>query len=71
MRGFVKSAWDTIPRYLPFYVLMIIVVFAAIEGWSPETVISPFRLPSDGGGKAMPFGGETVADMLCDPEGGS
>lgn len=44
----------------------MVVGFAAYNGWQQETVISSFQLPPDNKEKAMPFGGETVADTLQD-----
>ena len=61
-----ESFWRSLPSYLPFYVLFVVVAYAAYNGWKYETVISSFQLPPVDKDKALPFSGETVADMLQD-----
>lgn len=55
--------WGTIPGYLPFYLLVVVVLYAVVNGWKRATVVSPFHLPS---GTHMPFGEHTVANVLRD-----
>ena len=60
---FLPWFWATIPTYLPFYLLAVVVIYAAIKGRKPVTVISPFHLPPD---SKLPFGEYTVANALGD-----
>lgn len=55
--------WNSIPSYLPFYLLVIVVFYAAVKGRKRVTVISPFHLPSS---SELPFGEHTVANALRD-----
>lgn len=70
LRSFVVSPlrwfWRSIPAYLPFYLLILAAGYAGIRGWHRQTAISAFRLPPDSSGSHMPFGGETVANLLED-----
>jgi tetratricopeptide (TPR) repeat protein len=60
---FSRYAWSSIPDYLPFYLLVIVCLYAAIKGYKQTTVIAPFDLPS---GNQLPFGERTVANTLRD-----
>jgi tetratricopeptide (TPR) repeat protein len=59
----IPRTWETLPSYLPFYILAVIVVYAGLRGTTEVTVISPFHVPSQ---TALPFAGETIADSLED-----
>ena len=61
-------AWfgRSIPSYLPFYLLLIVVAYAGWKGWPRATVISSFQMPPDNKERPMPFNGEAVAEMLQD-----
>jgi tetratricopeptide (TPR) repeat protein len=56
----VVHLWRTLPSYLPFYLLVVVVGYAAWQARTPVTTIGPFELPKGD----MPFSGETVADAL-------
>lgn len=60
---FVLLFWGSIPDYLPFYLIVIVVLYAGVKGRKPATVISPFHLPSE---ERLPFGEHTVANALQD-----
>jgi len=70
LKRFVRSPlqrfWHTIPSYLPFYLLIVLVGYAGYNGWEKETVISTFHMPPESRERPLPFGGETVASMLQD-----
>lgn len=55
--------WNSIPDYLPFYLLATVVIYATIRGARFTTVISPFHLPPGG---SSSFSGDTVANTLRD-----
>src|SRR5438132_13700728 len=40
-----SGAWHTLPSYLPFYLLVIVVGFAAWKARTSVTIIAPFQLP--------------------------
>jgi tetratricopeptide (TPR) repeat protein len=63
MKRFVQWFWASIPDYLPFYLLLIVALYAAYKGRKSVTVISPFHLPPD---CKLPFGEHTVANLLQD-----
>ena len=56
--------WKSIPKYLPFYVLVPVICYATYHGLQRATVISTFHLPPVNKEKPLPFSGETVADVL-------
>jgi Flp pilus assembly protein TadD len=58
--------WRSVPRYLPFYVLIAIVILALYHGRRQKTVISAFHLPPENKKMPIPFSGETVANTLQD-----
>src|ERR1700745_2571390 len=58
-----SGAWRSLPSYLAFYLLLLVTVFAAWQGWKPVMVISPFQLPDKA---SLPFSGDTVANALQD-----
>jgi hypothetical protein len=60
---FVLGAWGSIPSYLPFYLIVVVCLYAAIKGRKRATIIAPFHLPS---GNQLPFGEHTVANALRD-----
>ena len=55
--------WGSIPEYLPFYLLVVVCSYAVYEAWIPTHVISSFSMPST---NKLPFGGDTVANVLRD-----
>lgn len=61
--SFVGFVWGTIPSYLPFYLLVVVVLYAVVKGSKRATVVSPFHMPSS---MQIPFGGHTVANVLRD-----
>jgi hypothetical protein len=61
-REFASYLWRTLPSYLPFYLLAIVVGYAAWLGQTSVTIIAPFQMPKGD----LPFSGEIVADMLQD-----
>jgi len=58
--------WGTLPAYLPFYIILPVVFYAAWYGRQPSTVIMPFHLPPENKEKPLPFSGDAVADTLQD-----
>lgn len=58
--------WGTLPAYLPFYIILPVVFYAAWYGSQPATVIMPFHLPPENKEKPLPFSGDAVADTLQD-----
>ena len=63
LASFIRYVWASIPSYLPFYLIVIVCLYAAIKGLKRTTVIAPFRMPS---GNQLPFGEDTVANFLRD-----
>jgi tetratricopeptide (TPR) repeat protein len=63
LRRLLPQTWQTLPSYLPFYLLLIVVCYAGWKGTNSVTVVSPFHTP---GQAALPFSAETVADTLQD-----
>jgi tetratricopeptide (TPR) repeat protein len=63
LRRLWAGAWLTLPTYLPFYLFVIVVGYAAWEAQTHVTVIAPFQLPNKAD---LPFSGEIVADKLQD-----
>src|SRR6266550_2232461 len=61
-RTFSARFWRTLPSYLPFYLLVIVVGHAGWKAQTPVTVITPFQQPKGN----LPFSGEIVADALQD-----
>ena len=61
-RRFSYRIWDTLPSYLPFYLLVIVVGHASWKAQTPVTIITPFQQPKG----VLPFSGEIVADALQD-----
>jgi tetratricopeptide (TPR) repeat protein len=61
--GVIRYGWGSIPSYLPFYLVFIVCLYAAIKGLKRTTVIAPFHVPS---GNQLPFGEHTVANSLRD-----
>lgn len=59
----VSYVWGTVPSYLPFYLIVVVCVYAAYKGRKRVTVIAPFHLPA---GNNLPFGGYTVANAMHD-----
>lgn len=55
--------WETIPDYLPFYLLVVLVIYTLWSSRGHTTIIAPFNLPP---GDLMPFSGRTVANSLRD-----
>jgi TPR repeat protein len=64
--GVFQRWWNTLPSYLPFYIIVPIVLFAVWYGLQPATVIMPFHLPPEDKAHPLPFGGDAVADTLQD-----
>jgi len=68
LKRFVKSVtqlfWHGILSYKVF--LVALVVYAVWLGSEKKTVISAFHLPPETRERPLPFGGETVANMLRD-----
>jgi tetratricopeptide (TPR) repeat protein len=62
-RSLFPRTWQTLPTYLPFYLLLIVVSYSGWQGATAITVISPFHASTQTG---VPFSGETVADALED-----
>ena len=58
--------WSTIPSYLPFYIVVPVILYAAWYGFQPATVIMPFHLPPEDKNHPLPFSGDAVADTLQD-----
>ena len=59
-------AWHALPSLTSqhfFYLLTLVIGFAVWQARKPVTVISPFQIPDKG---AVPFSGETVANVLGD-----
>jgi len=61
--GSLRYFWGSIPSYLPFYLVFIVCLYAALKGLKRTTVIAPFHLPA---GNELPFGEHTVANGLRD-----
>jgi hypothetical protein len=59
----VLGAWGSIPSYLPFYLIVVVCLYAAIKGRKRATIIAPFHLPAE---NQLPFGEHTVANVLQD-----
>jgi tetratricopeptide (TPR) repeat protein len=62
-RTLASAAWRSLPSYLAFYLLVLVTGFAAWQGRKPVTVIAPFQVPDKA---SLPFGGDTVANVLQD-----
>ena len=58
--------WSTLPSYLPFYILVPVMLYTAWFGLQPATVIAPFHLPPENREHPFTFSGEAVADALQD-----
>src|SRR5262249_39796979 len=63
-RRFLLTVWRTVPSYLPFYLLAIVVGYAAWQAYTPVTLlIMPFQLAIE---DHLHFSGVIVADTLQD-----
>jgi hypothetical protein len=63
LRKLAFAVWRTLPSYLAFYLLALVTAFAAWHARNDVTVIAPFQMPDKVG---LPFGGDTVANVLQD-----
>ena len=61
-----QRLWRTIPSYLPFYIIVLVLLYATWFGVRPATVITTFHLPPETKGTSVPFSGETVSRFLQD-----
>ena len=62
-RRFSYRIWDTLPSYLPFYLLVIVVGHASWKAQTPVTIITPFQQPKG----VLPFSGEIVVSASVRP----